>query len=388
MAENKRDYYEVLGVGQSATKADMKKAYRRLARQYHPDVNKEANASERFKEISEAYEVLSDDDKRARYDRFGHAGFQNGGAGFSGFDGGFGSVSDIFEEFFGAGFGGGGRRRRRGPRRGADLRYDLTISFEDAVFGAEKDVDVRRPEICHGCHGTGAEVGTNPIACTSCNGSGEVRRVQQSILGSFVNVTTCPTCQGTGELIPNPCQTCDGKKQVQQTRTIKVKIPAGVDSDTQIRLTGEGGPGVDGGPAGNLFVVLQVKEHEFFQRRGDDIWLDLQINVAQAALGDDVLVPTLDGEEAITIMPGTQAGKVFRLRGKGVPKLDRSGRGTHIGRGDQHVIIQVGIPKKLTDEQQQLFLDLSRTLGKEVIPKRDRGILDQLKNALGDVFGF
>jgi molecular chaperone DnaJ len=383
MAENKRDYYEVLGVQRNASKVEMKKAYRSLARQYHPDVNQEDDASERFKEISEAYEVLSDEEKRARYDRFGHAGFQNGG---SGFESGFGSVADIFEEFFGGGFG--NRRRRKGPRRGADLRYDLTISFEDAMFGTEKDVEVRRPEICHSCHGSGAEMGTKPIACTSCNGSGEVRRVQQSILGSFVNVTTCPTCQGSGELIPNPCKTCNGQKQTQQIRTIKVKIPAGVDSDTQIRLTGEGGPGIDGGPAGNLFVVLKVKEHEYFQRRGDDIWLDLQINIAQAALGDDVLIPTLDGEEPLTIVPGTQSGKVFRLRGKGVPRLDRTGRGTHVGRGDQHVIIQVGIPTNLTDAQKALFLELSRTLGKEMIPKRDRGILDQLKNALGDVFGF
>lgn len=244
MAENKRDYYEVLGISRSASKTEVKKAYRRLARQYHPDVNNEDNAAERFKEVSEAYEVLSDDQKRAQYDRFGHAAFQNGGAGFSGFEGGFGSVADIFEEFFGGGFG--TRRRRRGPRRGADLRYDLKISFEEAVFGVEKEIEVRRPEICPTCHGSGAEPGTEPIACTSCNGSGEVRRVQQSILGSFVNVSTCPTCNGSGELIPNPCSTCSGQKQIQQARELKVKIPAGVDNDTQIRLTGEGGPGVDG----------------------------------------------------------------------------------------------------------------------------------------------
>lgn len=378
MATNKRDYYEVLGVTRNASRDDMKKAYRRLARQYHPDVNKEPDAAERFKEVSEAYEVLSDDQKRAQYDRFGHAAFQNG-AGFSGFEGGFGSVADIFEEFFGGGFG---RRRRRGPRRGADLRYDLSISFEEAVFGVEREIEVRRPEICPTCNGSGAEPGTSPIACTSCNGSGEVRRVQQSILGSFVNVTTCPTCQGSGELIPNPCKTCDGQKQVQQTRKLKVKIPAGVDSDTQIRLTGEGGPGVDGGPPGNLFVVLHVQPHEYFQRRGEDIWLDLQINVAQAALGDDVAIPTLDGEEMLTIPPGTQAGKVFRLRNKGVPRLDRSGRG-HVGRGDQHVIIQVAIPTKLTDEQKELFQKLSKSLGKEVVPKPERGFFDQLKEVLG-----
>jgi len=382
---NKRDYYEVLGVPRNASKEEMKKAYRRLARKYHPDINKEADATERFKEISEAYEILSDDQMRAAYDRFGHAGVQNGGgAGFSGFETGFGSVADIFEEFFGGGFG---RRQRRGPRRGADLRYDLTISFEEAIFGVEKEIEVTRPEICPACRGSGAEPGSQPITCTTCNGSGEVRRVQQSFLGNFVNVSTCPTCHGTGELIPNLCHTCHGRKQVRNTRKIKVKIPAGVDSDTQIRLTGEGAPGTNGGPPGNLFVVLTVKKHEFFRRRGDDIWLDLQINMAQAALGDEVTVPTIDGEEKLIITPGTESGTVYHLRGRGVPRLDRSGRGTHIGRGDQHVVIQVATPKNLTDEQRQLFQKLARTLGKEVIPQRDKGILSQLKDALGDVFG-
>ncbi len=386
MAENKRDYYEVLSVQRNATKPEIKKAYRRLARQYHPDVNKNADADERFKEISEAYNVLHDDTQRAQYDQFGHAAFQNGGGGFSDFGGGFGSVSDIFEEFFGGG-GRGGRRHRNGPRRGADLRYDLKLSFEEAVFGADKNIEVTRPASCHACNGSGAEAGTSPIPCTTCKGSGEVRRVQQSILGSFVNVTACSTCQGTGELIPNPCTTCHGRKQIQQTNTIKVKVPAGVDNDTQIRLSGEGGPGVHGGPPGNLFVVLHVKKHEFFERRGDDIWVDLQINVSQAALGDEVTIPTMDGEEPLSIPAGTQAGKVFRLRGKGVPKLDRSGRGTHVGRGDQHIIIQVSVPTKLTDEQVDLFQQLSRTLGKEVVPQRGRGVFDHLKETLGDVFG-
>jgi molecular chaperone DnaJ len=379
----KRDYYEVLGLSsRNASKEEMKRAYRRLARQYHPDVNKDPDADDRFKEINEAYEVLSDDDKRAAYDRFGHAGVQNG-AGFSGFEGGFGSVADIFEEFFGGGFG---RRQRRGPRRGADLRYDLTISFEEAVFGVEKEIEVRRPEICPECHGSGAEPGTQPIACTNCNGSGEVRRVQQSILGSFVNVVTCPTCQGTGELIPNLCKMCNGRKQVSRMRTLKVKIPAGVDNDNQIRLTGEGAPGTNGGPPGNLYVVINVRKHDYFQRRGDDIWLDLQINVAQAALGDEITVPTVDGEEKLTIPPGTQSGKVFQLRGHGAPRLDRTGRGAYTGRGDQHVIIQVAVPKTLTDEQKRLFQELSRTLGKEVVPQQ-KGILSHLKDALGDVFG-
>ncbi|MBK8899974.1 MAG: molecular chaperone DnaJ [Anaerolineaceae bacterium] len=378
-----RDFYDVLGLSRGASKEDVKKAYRKLARQYHPDVNKDHGAEDKFKEIQRAYEILSDERKRNMYDTYGHAGVENGAAGgFGGFEGGFGNISDIFEELFNAGFG-GNRRRRRGPRRGMDLRTDLTISFEEAVFGVEREVEIRRPEVCATCHGSGARPGSNPIPCTTCNGSGEVRRVQQSILGSFVNVTTCATCQGTGELIPDLCPTCNGQKQVTEVRSLKVKVPPGVDSDTQIRLTGEGGPGQDGGPPGNLFVVIDVKPHEFFRRRGEDIFLDLHINVAQAALGDNIMVPTLDGDEPLEIPPGTQPGKVFRLRNKGVPRLDRSGRGTPMGRGDQHVLIQVAVPTKLTDEQKELFQELSRTLGKEVVPRGDRGIWDQLRNALG-----
>jgi len=378
-----QDFYDVLGVARGASKEDIKKAYRKLARQYHPDVNKDHGAEDKFKEIQRAYEVLSDERKRNMYDTYGHAGVENGAGGFGGFEGGgFGNISDIFEELFNAGFG-GNRRRRRGPRRGMDLRTDLTVSFEEAVFGVEKDVEIRRPETCATCHGSGAKPGSSPIACTTCNGSGEVRRVQQSILGSFVNVTTCTTCNGTGELIPEVCPTCNGQKQVNEVRSLKVKVPPGVDSDTQIRLTGEGGPGQDGGPPGNLFVVIDVRPHDFFRRRGEDIYLDLHINVAQAALGDSIMVPTLDGDEPLDIPAGTQPGKVFRLRNKGVPRLDRSGRGAPMGRGDQHVLIQVAVPQKLTDEQKELFQKLSRTLGKEVVPQGERGFWDQLRNALG-----
>lgn len=377
-----RDFYDVLGVARGASKDEIKKAYRKLARQFHPDVNKDDGAEDKFKEVQRAYEVLADDQKRNMYDTYGHAGVENGAGGFGGFEGGFGNISDIFEELFNVGFG-GNRRRRRGPRRGADLRADLTISFEEAVFGADKEVEIRRPEICSVCHGSGAKPGSSPITCTTCSGSGEVRRVQQSILGSFVNVTTCSTCQGTGELIPDLCPNCNGQKQVMQVRTLNVKVPPGVDSDTQIRLTGEGAPGQDGGPPGNLFVVIDVRPHEFFKRRGEDIFLDLHINVAQAALGDSIKVPTLDGDEPLDIPAGTQPGKVFRLRGKGVPRLDRSGRGVPMGRGDQHVLIQVAVPTKLTDDQKELFQELSRTLGKEVVPRGERGIWDQLRNALG-----
>jgi molecular chaperone DnaJ len=373
----KRDYYEVLEVDRNASKEELKRAYRRMARKYHPDVNHEAGSDERFKEINEAYEVLSNENSRAAYDRFGHAGVQGAGAGASDFSG-FGSVADIFEEFFG-GFGGG--RRRAGPRRGADLRYDLTIAFEDAVFGAEKEIEVRRPEICPHCFGSGAEPGTDPIRCDQCNGTGEVRRVRQSFLGSFVNVTTCPTCNGSGETIPNPCTVCNGQKQIQQSRSLKVKVPPGVDNDTQIRLSGEGAPGIDGGPPGNLYVVLHVKDHEYFQRRGDDILLELEINIAQAALGDEITVPTVDGDETLKIPAGTQSGKVFRLRAHGVPHLRRSGR------GDQLVVTHVVIPKRLSPEQRDLMEKLAGTLGKEVIAQREKGFLGQLRDALGDIFG-
>lgn len=370
---NKRDYYEVLGVQRGASQSEMKKAYRRLARQYHPDINKDAGADDKFKEANEAYEVLSNDQKRAAYDRFGHAGVQGGAGGFQD-AGGFGGVADIFEEFFG---GFGTRRRKGGPRRGADLRYELAISFEESVFGVEKEVDIARPEICSLCHGNGAEPGTSPSRCSTCNGSGEVRRMQQSILGSFVNVATCPACRGTGEVIVSPCSQCNGQKQVQGSKAIKVKIPAGISSEQQIRLTGEGGPGENGGPPGNLYVFIKVKGHEIFQRRNDDILLNLEINVAQAALGDEIEVPTVDGTASVVIPPGTQSGTVFRLRARGVPHLQRSGR------GDQLVITDVVIPKKLNDKQRNLFLDLAETLDKEIIPQREKGLFDNIKDALG-----
>ncbi|GMQ78270.1 MAG: molecular chaperone DnaJ [Anaerolineae bacterium] len=375
--DSKRDYYEILGVDRSATKEQLKKAYRRKAREYHPDVNNNSGSDERFKEINEAYEVLSNESTRAAYDRFGHAGVQGAGAGFQDFSG-FGGVADIFEEFFG---GFSGRRRRTGPRRGADLRHDLTISFEEAVFGADKDIRVTRPELCPHCFGSGAEPGTSPTRCINCNGTGEVRTMRKSFLGSFVNVSSCPVCSGTGETISTPCSVCNGHKQVRKTRTLKVKIPAGVDEDTQIRLSNEGAPGDNGGPPGNLYVVLHIAKHKFFQRRGNDILLELEINIAQAALGDEINIPTVNGDVKLNIPAGTQSGTVFRLRGKGVPYLRSRGR------GDQLVITQVAVPKSLTNEQKDLFKELSSTLGKEVIPQREKSFLGQLKNALGDFFG-
>ena len=374
----KRDYYEVLGVSRSATKSDIKKAYHRMARRYHPDVSKEDGADEKFKEVTEAYEVLSDEQTRAAYDRFGHAGVRGNGASA------YGSavnvtVQEIFEEFFG-GFG-GTRRRRNGPRRGADLRYDLNLSFEESVFGVEKEIEITRPEICPECHGSGAEPGTYPDRCTQCNGSGEVRRVQQSILGQYVNVSPCPRCRGEGQIINTPCAECNGQQQVQRTRERKVKVPAGIQDGQQIRLTGEGAPGSNGGPPGNLYIFVRVEQHPIFRRRNDDIVIDLSINMAQAALGDEIVVPTVDGDAKLSIPAGTQPGAVFRMRNRGVPHLKRNGR------GDQLVVTQVAIPEKVTPRQRELLQELSGTLGGEVVPQREKGFLNELKGALGEMFG-
>jgi molecular chaperone DnaJ len=369
----KRDYYEVLGVNRQATPDEVKKSFRRLARQYHPDMNKSPDAEARFKEINEAYEVLSDADKRATYDRFGHAGPQAGFGGSGDFSG-FGGFEDIFESFF------GGMRTgptRRGPARGADLRYDLTIEFEDAVFGSEQEIIVPRHEVCPQCQGSGAEPGTQPIRCPQCNGTGEVRRQQQTFLGSFVQVTTCPRCQGEREIVTSPCTQCRGRKVVQVDRAMSVKIPAGVDDGTRIRLAGEGEPGARGGPSGNLYVVLHVKPHTYFHREDSNILLALDINVAQAALGDKLRIPTLDGDEELAIPAGTQTGEVFRLRGRGVPHLRRNGR------GDLLVMVHVLTPTKLSKKQKDLLKELSETLGKEVVHQPEKGLFSKVREALG-----
>lgn len=366
---DKRDYYEVLGVDRSATEEDLKRAYRRLAKQYHPDINKDPGAEDRFKEINEAYAVLSDQERRAAYDRFGHAGLKGMPIDF---DFGF---SDIFEEFFG--FGMGARQaRRRAPRRGADLRYDLTVAFEEAVFGVEKEIEFSRLDSCSRCAGSGAEPGTTPVRCQTCNGSGEVRQVRQTFLGSLVNVTTCPNCGGRGETISSPCQTCKGRglERVQIHRL--VPIPAGVDDGTQVRINGEGEPGTHGGPKGDLYVVIHVKPHRFFRRRNDDLLLDLSINLTQATLGATVNIPTLDGENEFKIPAGTQPGKTIRLKGKGVPHLHRNGR------GDLLVIITVEIPRSLTHEQRALFEKLATTMGTEAIPQ-ERSFIDTIREMLG-----
>ncbi|RLC80547.1 MAG: molecular chaperone DnaJ, partial [Chloroflexi bacterium] len=324
----------------------------------------------KFKEINEAYEVLSDPEKRSIYDRYGHAGLSGDFADFSGF-GGFGGLESIIEEFFGDfGFR---RTRRRAPRRGSDLYYELSISFEEAAFGTEKEIEISRYEICPHCHGTGAEPGTTPIRCPQCNGTGEVRNIRNTFLGSFVTVTTCPRCEGTGEVIVSPCTQCHGNRKARVKRKLVVEIPPGVDDGTRIRLSGEGDAGDMGGPSGNLYVVISVRPHPYFRREGNDIYLELPINIVQAALGDEVEIPTLDGPEKFVIPPGTQPGQSFRLRGKGIPKLHRNGR------GDMYVTIKVVIPKELTPKQRELLVELGKTMGKEVFPQ-DKGFFKRVKD--------
>ncbi|MCZ6530377.1 MAG: molecular chaperone DnaJ [Chloroflexi bacterium] len=364
----KQDYYDSLGVGRNASADELKSAYRQLAKEYHPDVNSEPGAEERFKEVNEAYAVLSDQERRAAYDRFGHVGLKGMPTDF-----GFG---DIFEEFFG--FGLGGRQRRSAPRRGADLRYDINLEFEEAVFGVEREIELTRRDTCSRCNGSGAEPGTTPVRCPTCDGAGEVRQVRQTFLGSMVNVTACPNCGGRGEIVSSPCLNCSGRGIEQLSVQRKISIPPGVSDGTQIRVSGEGEPGLNRGPRGDLYVVVRVKKHRFFRRKNDDILLDLSINLAQAALGSEIDVPTLEGDDKLRIPAGTQPGRIFRMRGKGVPHLKRNGR------GDQLVVVSVDIPKTITAEQRELFERLSETLGSEVIPQ-ERSLFDDLKDLLSGI---
>jgi len=373
---DKRDYYEVLGVTRSASADDIKNAFRNLARKLHPDVNKAEDAEEKFKEINEAYGVLSDPDKRAAYDRYGFQGVNtNGMPDYSTMD-----LSDLFDLFglggFGGfgGFGGTSRRSRNAPRRGADISTRLKLTFEEAVFGTEKEVDITRNEKCSVCSGSGAEPGSRPVTCQTCKGAGEVRQVQQTFLGQMVQVVTCPTCGGRGEIIEKPCTNCRGSGLERKTIRKKVNIPAGIDNGNQVRMIGEGQPGANGGPNGNFYIEIEVAPHKFFRRNGYDILLDLDINMAQAALGDEITVPTLDGDVKLRIPPGTQPGRVFRLKEKGVPILQRTER------GNQLVTVNVQIPSSLTDEQEELLKTLGKTMGTEV-KIQERSFFEKLKDA-------
>lgn len=366
----KTDYYELLSVPRSASQEEIKKAFRRLALRYHPDRNKNPGAEAKFKEINEAYEVLSDPDKRAAYDRFGHAGTAGGGYG-RGFEGmgGFGGFGDIFEAFFGSNAG-----AKTGPQRGADLHHMTTVSFEEAVFGAERNVDVQRVEVCKNCRGSRAEPGTDVSTCSTCNGGGTVRRVQQNLFGQFVNVTPCDQCRGEGRVVTSPCSQCRGAGRTKVYRKIAVQIPAGVEDGTQVRLTREGDAGARGGAAGNLYVTVKVKNHDFFSRDADDVLLDYSVNFAQAALGDEVEVPTIDGPVMLKIPSGIQTGTSLRLRGRGAYRL----RGN--GRGDQIVFVNVRTPESLNKEEEELFQQLTLTLEKPGVSGRNgKGIFAKIK---------
>lgn len=375
----KKDFYEVLGITKGASEDEIKKAYRKLARQHHPDLNKEKaeEAAEKMKELNEAYEVLSDTGKRQQYDQFGHAAFdpsQGGGqGGFGGFGGDAGGFGDIFDMMFG---GGRGRRRPNGPERGDDLRYDLELTFEEAAFGVNKNIQVTRMETCDTCHGSGAAEGTHPETCPVCHGTGQVQQQVNTPFGRMMNVVACQRCNGTGQIITNPCPTCKGKGRVRKTRTLEVKVPAGVDEGARLRMSGEGEGGLRGGPAGDLYVYLHVKDHPLFERDGNDVWCEVPLPMIKATLGAEIEVPTLDGKVSLKIPEGTQTGKVFRLKDKGIPRLH--GR----DRGDQYVRVKVIIPTKLDEKQRELLEEFAAVSGDKV-SSEEKSFLKQMKDALG-----
>lgn len=368
---SKRDYYEVLGVSRGATEEEIRKSYRKLARQYHPDVNKAADAEEKFKEAQEAYEVLSDAQKKAQYDQFGHNDFNSGfsgGGGFNAQDFGFG---DIFDMFFG---GGGARKNPNAPRQGASLEYQLEIEFVDSVFGKEVDLTIPRTDTCDTCSGSGARSQSRPETCQVCKGTGQAETVQNTPFGRIVNRRVCYSCQGKGNIIKDPCTICSGTGQAKKNKTIHVKIPAGIHEGAQLRVSGEGEAGLHGGPPGDLYITIFVKEHDFFEREGDDLTCVLPITFAQATLGDEVIVPTLEAKAKLKIPPGTQTGTEFRMQGKGVPRL----RG--FGQGDLRVEVRVIVPKKLNDEQKEALRRFNDLCG-EVVHEQSDGFFDKMKKA-------
>lgn len=370
------DYYEILGVSKDASKDEIKSAFRRKARTLHPDVNKAPDAEEKFKELGKAYETLMDDNKRATYDRYGEDGLKNAGFDTGGpFAGGFGDLNDIFNSFFGGmgGFGFGGRPDPNAPVEGDDLRLDIEIDFEQAIFGTEKEIKFDHLENCPSCGGTGAEKGSKPVTCPTCHGSGQVQHVTRTPLGSFAQIVTCPDCHGSGKKIMNPCKDCKGQGKVQKEKKINIKIPAGVDNMSKIRVSGEGDAGINGGPAGDLYVVLHVKSSDYFKRDGNNVYSRLDITPAQAALGDEVVVKTLDGEQKITVQPGIQSGNSIKIKGAGVPFIQRPSQ-----RGDHIVIVAVKTPTKLSDEERSLYRRLYEIQNNQK-SKQQATIMDKVK---------
>ncbi|MFH1835924.1 MAG: molecular chaperone DnaJ [Methanobacteriota archaeon] len=379
---SKRDYYDVLGVERGASKEDVKKAYRKLAKKYHPDVNKSAEAEEKFKELSEAYEVLADSSKRQNYDQFGHAGvsgsFSGGGFSWDDFSH-FSDIEDLFggsffgRDIFDVFFGGRGGRARGGAMRGDDLRFDLEITLKQACEGVKEKIKVPRMEACSTCKGSGVAPGFRPVTCPQCKGSGQVRRQQNTPLGMFATITTCGRCRGIGKIIENPCPKCRGEAKMVADREMAVSIPAGVDSGSHLRLSSEGSVGENGGSAGDLYVVIHVKADDFFERVGDNLVCEIPLSISQAVLGTEVDVPTISGKTAkLKIPPGTQSHTIFRLKGEGMPHLRGSGR------GDQHVRVNIETPKKLSSKMREIFEGLAKEE-----EKQDKGILEKLKDKLG-----
>ncbi|HEV7605484.1 MAG TPA: molecular chaperone DnaJ [Candidatus Limnocylindrales bacterium] len=370
MATTERDFYLILGVERTATDAELKRAFRKLAQQWHPDVNTKPEAQARFKEINEAYQVLSDPARRSRYDTFGRAGVEGADAGAGGFEG-FGGFSDIFDAFFG-GAGNAASARRGRPQPGADLRYDLRITFEEAVKGTEKEIEFSALLRCETCQGSGAKVGSQAITCPQCNGRGEVRSVRQTMLGQMVNVSACPRCHGEGKVVEDACETCRGEGRTERKRTLRVAIPAGIDEGHQIRLSNEGEVGPRGGPPGSLYVAVHVQPHASLTREGTELYYDAAISIAQAALGTRVSVPTIEGAEDVEIKPGTQPNTEIRLRGKGVPHLRHAGQ-----RGDLHVMVDVTVPTKLSKKARDLLAAYAQESG-ESVGQGSGGLLEKL----------
>ena len=370
-AENKRDYYEVLGVQKGASEEEIKKAYKKMARKYHPDLNPgDKDAEEKFKEVNEAYEVLSDSEKKARYDQFGFAGVDpNFGAGGGGYGGGagfdFGDLGDIFGSFFGGGFGGGqARRNPNAPQRGESIRMNLTISFEEAAFGCEKELELDRYESCETCHGSGAAPGTSPETCPDCGGSGVVQTRRQTPMGVFASTAPCSRCGGRGKIIKEPCKDCRGSGMVRRRRKIQASVPAGIDNGQTISIRGQGHAGKNGGPAGDLLVTITVRPHELFRREGTSVLCEAPITFPQAVLGAELEIPTIDGKVKYDIPEGTQSGTTFRLKGKGIPALN--GR----GRGDQYVTVYIETPRNLNREQKEALKKFAEAVGENNYEER------------------